>query len=267
MTAHSVTPRHPLLPDRLRSCAVFVGSDDGLDRWPGLRSPQEAAGALARVLTSLSRGAAFHREGTTLLLGPRRPAEVLDALRDAAAQASDVLLFFYAGAGYPLERGLALGVAGTDPRRPAGTGVDLDEVAAVMRASTAARRAVVLDCAYAGLATSRCTGAAPAPSLLAAGSSSFSPMTDPFTETLVEGLTGGVQDGPEVLDLPTLRHAVEAAYARTRYYVENEFIGGPSHVLLQGGGELALGVNPAFGVPDRPGALPARPDVVDAQES
>ncbi|MDX2683485.1 hypothetical protein [Streptomyces soliscabiei] len=86
-------------------------------------------------------------------------------------------------------------------------------------------------------------------------------------ETLVDGLTGGVQEGPETLDLVTLHNAIEAAYTRTRYYVENEYIGGPSHVLLRGGRELALGTNPAFGLPNRSGALPPHPDVVDEQES
>ncbi|MCZ0985013.1 hypothetical protein [Streptomyces diastatochromogenes] len=204
---------------------------------------------------------------STLLLGPERPADVLDALRHAAEAASDVLLFWYAGCGFTREGGLVFGVMDTDPRHPADTGVALDAVAEIMSTSQAGRPAVILDCDHAAIATTRFTGTAPAPSLMGAETSSFRPMADPFTETLVDGLTDGVQEGPEALDLVTLHNAIEAAYTRTRYYVENEYIGGPSHVLLRGGRELALGINPAFGLPNRSGALPPHPDVVDAQES
>lgn len=157
----------------------------------------------------------------------------------------------------------------TDPRHAADTdtGVDVNAVAEIMSTGRAARPAVILDCDHATTATTRFTGTDPAPALMAAETSSFRPMADPFTETLVDGLTNGVQEGPEALDLVTLHNAIEAAYTRTRYYVENEYIGGPSHVLLRGGRELALAMNPAFALPNHPGALPPHPDVVHAQES
>ncbi|MEU3657361.1 hypothetical protein AB0E67_32165 [Streptomyces sp. NPDC032161] len=267
MTVPPVPPRHALLPDRERSRAVLVASNAGLRQWPSLRQPAELTARLAQALTSPGPGGAFHRKNTALLLGPERPADVLDALRHAAETASDVLLFWYAGRGFPREGGLAFGVTESDPQHAADTGVDLDAVAEIMSTGRAARRVVVLDCDHAATATTRFTGTAPAPSLMAAETSSFWPMADPFTETLVDGLTGGVQEGPETLDLVTLHDAIEAAYTRTRYYVENEYIGGPSHVLLRGGRELALGVNPAFGLPNGSGALPPHPDVVHAQES
>lgn len=266
VTVPQVRPRHPLLPDRARSHAVLVASNTGSRQLPSSRRPEEVTARLARVLTSPGPDGAFHARNTTLVLGAERPADVLDALLHAAGAASDVLLFWYAGRGLLHEDTLTFGALGTDAPYPAGAGVELAAVAQIMTTSQAVRPAVLLDCDYAAVATTRFTGTAPAPSLLAADASSFWPMADPFTETLIEGLTGGVQDGPEMLDLVTLRDAVAAAHTRTRYCVENEFIGGPAGVLVRGGAELALGGNPAFG-PNGSGALPPHPDAVDARES
>lgn len=55
----------------------------------------------------------------------------------------------------------------TDPDHLPGTGVALDAVAEIMSTSQAARPAVILDCGYAAIATTRFTGTAPAPSLMA----------------------------------------------------------------------------------------------------
>ncbi|MEV7283242.1 hypothetical protein AB0O01_01520 [Streptomyces sp. NPDC093252] len=240
-------PRHPLLPERERSRAVLVGSSAGLRHAPSLGEPEALAGRLARVLTAPGPGGAFHRGSTRAFPGVERPDEVLDALRESADAASDVLLVWFAG--------------GPD------SGIGLDAVAGIVGASRAARPVVLLDCGQVGTALAAFAAAAPTASVMAAGTSSFWPLSDPFTETLIDGLVEGVQDGPEALDLATLRHAIEAVHTRTRYYVENEHIGGPSRVLLEGDGtRVALGLNPAYGV-DRPGALPPHPDVVDAQES
>ncbi|MET8829888.1 hypothetical protein ABZX40_29630 [Streptomyces sp. NPDC004610] len=241
-------PRHPLLPERERSRAVLVGSSAGLRHEPSVGEPEALAGRLARVLTVPGPGGAFYRGNTRAFPGVERPGEVLDVLREYAEAASDVLMFWFAGG--------------------PGSGIGLDAVAGIVGGSRAARPVVVLDCGDVDTALGTFAGSAPRAVVMAAGTPSFWPLGDPFTETLVDGLVEGVQDGPEALDLETLRHAIEAVHTRTRYYVENEHIGGPSRVLLEGDGatRLALGLNPAYGV-DRPGALPSHPDVVDAQES
>lgn len=260
-------PRHALLPDRGRSRAVLVGSSAGLRHWLYLREPEEAARSLALALTSSGPDGAFDPKSTTLLLAPERPADVLDAVRHAAEEASDVLLFCYAGHSFRHDEELTFGVMDTDRRRLTDTSVGLDAVAEIMSTSQATRPVVILDCDHADMEGARFTGTAPAPSLFAACQSSFWPTPDPFIKTLVAGLRAGVQDGPEVLDLVTLQNAIEADYARTRYYVENEYIGAPSRLLLQGGRELALGINPAFGDPNSPGTLPFNSAVVDEQEA
>ncbi|MFF2848248.1 hypothetical protein ACFVT5_18290 [Streptomyces sp. NPDC058001] len=266
-TVPPVPPRPTLLPVREHSRAVFVGSSACLPQsTSAIRQPEEVTDRLTEVLTSPGPHGALHRQGTTCVRDPERPADVLDALRQAAELASDVLLFFYAGSAFLHGSGLVLGVGETDHRRPAETGVALDTVAEIMSTGRAARPVVILDCDYGDLAAHRFAEAVPGLSLLAAGTSSFRPTVDPFTATLIEGLTGGVQDGPETLDLVTLQNAIEADFTRTRYFVENEYIGGPSSVLARGGRNLALGVNPAFGR-NGSGALPPHPDVVHEQEA
>ncbi|AZQ39231.1 hypothetical protein EJ357_42140 [Streptomyces cyaneochromogenes] len=260
MTAPSDQLRPALLPARERSRAVLVGSSFGL----GSSAAADVTRRLAtEALTSEgSGGGAFRRENTTLLLDPERPADVLGAVRHAAEAASDVLLFQFAGKDFYHEERLFLGVGGTDPCRLEDTGVSLEAVADIMSASQAARLVVILECGYPDVAASALATTAPRVSVLA-GPLSFGFSDDPFTETLVRGLVKGVQGGPEVLDLLTLKNAMEGAYAETRYCVENEYIGAPSRVVLRGGGDVALGVNPAFGAPKGNGALPPHPDAVD----
>ncbi|MEH1014796.1 hypothetical protein V6U90_17000 [Micromonospora sp. CPCC 206060] len=265
MTAPSERPRHALLPDRERSHAVLVGSSAGLRHWIFLRQAEEVASQLASALASPGPGGAFHWRNTTLVLGPQRPADILDAVRHAAEAASDVLLFYYAGGGYQHDGEFAFGVTDTDRQHLADTGVSPSTVAGIMSTSQATRPVVILDCYPAVVAPF--TSLTPTPTVLTASTSSFQPMGDPFSETLVAGLTRGVQEGPEVLDLVTLQNAIEAAYTQIRYDVENEYIGGPSHVVLHGSHELALGINPAFGRPNGFGALPPNAAFVDEREA
>ncbi|WP_418955409.1 hypothetical protein [Streptomyces tritici] len=261
MTAAEDRPRHLLLPDPERSRAVLVGSGAGLDRPAEVTEPTRRLAVEA--LTGAGSGTgAFHPENVTLLLDPERPEDVLAAVREAADAASDVLLFQFAGRSFLRGDRLFLGVRGTDPERPEDTGVGAAEIAGIMGAGRAARVVVALECSWPDAAASAWTEAAPRASVLA-GPSSFEYTEDPFTGTLVHALLKGVQQGPQVLDLVALGNAMEAAYAETRYCVENEYIGAPSGVLLRGGADVALGVNPAFGAAKDVGALPPHPDVVD----
>ncbi|WP_367318195.1 hypothetical protein [Streptomyces sp. HUAS ZL42] len=259
--AASLNPlRHALLPDRERSYTVLVGSGYGLPN----SEPEEVTLRLAADALA-GRGGAFHPRNTTLLLGPKRQADVLDAVLRASKAASDVLLFQFAGKDFRREDELFLGVRDTDPQHLDDTGVQLAALTEIMSASQARRRVVILECGWPDLAASTVTRMLPDASLLA-GPSSFEFTDDPFTQTLVQGLAGGVEQGPEALDLVTLKNAIEAAYAHTRYYVENEYIGAPSRVVLRGGTDVALGLNPAYGT-QKPGSLPPHPDYVDQRES
>ena len=102
--------------------------------------------------------------------------------------------------------------------------------------------------------------------LLGAERSSFRFSGDRFAQTPLQGLQQGVEEGPEVLDLVTLKDGIEAGYAELRYRVEDECIGGPSALTVHRGREVALGVNRAHGAAGSRAALPPNPAVVHARE-
>lgn len=96
MTVSSL-PRHPLLPDLVHSRAVLVGHDDGVPGMRGRWGPAEMTRRLAEVLNSPEAGMAFRGSHTRVLVNPGDPAEVLDAVEEAVASASDALLFYCVG--------------------------------------------------------------------------------------------------------------------------------------------------------------------------
>jgi hypothetical protein len=231
--------------------------------------------ALAEALVSAGTGAPF-REGTVeVLVDGDSAASVLAAVQRAAAAASDVLLLYYAGSGSRHDAFL-FGEAGPRSKSLVDEDPTLRTVADVMRDSRAARLVVLLDCDSARTAVSYftrmtlpdTTSATRTLSLLAPEESSFWFATDSFTETLTEGLWAGVDGGPEVLDLVTLRNAVYAAFTEVRYRVENEYIGAPGELLLHGGGDVALGVNRAT-LPRLHGLrpLPLNAEIVNEREA
>ncbi len=124
----------------------------------------------------------------------------------------------------------------------------LGEIARIIAGAEAVRSVVVLDGVGFGLFREH------APASFVLGGSSFGPPDGdqlcPFTPTLVSGLVHGVREGPEVLDLLTLRNAVEASFDEARYYVEDEWVGGPSRLTVRHPPRfrmVALGANPVFG--------------------
>ncbi|MFF5808995.1 hypothetical protein [Streptomyces sp. NPDC012746] len=256
MATDAPQQRHALLPDLARSRAVLVACDNDAVRVPELQ-PSARTARLAQALTSPDAAGAFHPDAVMVVTAHRHPAEVLDAVRRAAEEASDVLLLHYVGSG-PRHREFALPSA--DPRSE-GT-APLRTVADIVLESRAARRVVLLDCedfeTASGLfAGSPSPGGAEAagglclmgkpPSLYFGSGDEAIPAGDEFTATLAEALRSGVADGPEVLDVVTLRNAVEGRWAQLGYGVENEYVTAPDTLSLVGGHDVALGGNIAFG--------------------
>ncbi|MBT2470569.1 hypothetical protein J7E97_22540 [Streptomyces sp. ISL-66] len=256
MATDAPQQRPALLPDLERSRAVLVACDDDAVR---VRESQPAARAaqLAETLISPAIGMAFRPENVTVVTSWQHPAEVFDAVRRAAEEASDVLLFHYVGSGsHHREFVLPRAVPGSEGLAPLRTVADL------VRRSPAARRVVLLDCEDFE-ATSCCFTRDPrpggagtssalslvgkAPSLYFSSGDDMIPAGDEFTGTLAEALRSGVTDGPEVLDLVTLRNAVEGRWAQLGYWVENEHVAVPDTLSLVGGHDVALGKNIAFG--------------------
>ncbi|SCL32690.1 hypothetical protein GA0074692_3380 [Micromonospora pallida] len=288
MTANTTPRRHPLLPVLAGSRAVLVGrdtpdpdADHGFGH--GYESAVEATRALARTLTSPTIGTPFLEAHTEQLVRGESPDAVIDAVRRAAAAASDTLLFSYAATG-PEHWETPEG-AEQWTEDPGSLRSVLRRVADLMWDSAATRLVVLLDCGSAQVAVRHFTRPdRPAGhrhgaqlSLLGAGRVMlFGSEIDPFTSTLTRALQAGVDGGPEALNLVALGHAVEAKFTELRYQVENEYIPGAKQLFFHGGHEVALGINRAFPPDDRdvalryppryPGAFFAHPDAVSEAE-
>ncbi|SCL25605.1 hypothetical protein GA0074694_4269 [Micromonospora inyonensis] len=240
----------------------------------GYESAVAAIGALARTLASRDTGTPFLGTHIEQLVRGESPDAVIDAVRRAAAAATDVLLFSYAATGQ--EHGEAPDGGEQWAGYPGGRRSVLARVADVMRDSGATRLVVLLDCGDAVTAAphfiqppppARPRHRAPLSLLGASRGLLFGSEIDPFTSTLTRALQAGVNGGPETLDLVTLRDAVEAEFTELRYRVENEYVPGAKQLLLHGGHEVALGINRAY--PPDPayppryrGAFFAHPDAV-----
>ncbi|MEU4565555.1 hypothetical protein [Micromonospora sp. NPDC023956] len=234
----------------------------------------QATKALARALSSPNIGTPFLEAHTEQLVGGESPDTVIDAVRRAAAASSDTLLFSYA------ETGPESLDSPDGAEQPGSERSMLARVADLMWDSGATRLVVLLDCGSAEIAAQHFVRPTPAgrpqrgPSVSVLGASRwmlFGSEIDPFMSTLTEALQAGVNDGPQTLDLVTLRNAVEAKFTELRYMVENEYIPGAKQLLLHGGHEVALGLNRAFPPSSRypshyPGSFFAHPDAVREAE-
>ncbi|MFI1990989.1 hypothetical protein [Actinoplanes sp. NPDC020271] len=219
------------------SRAVLVGRDVpepdvdyGLGR--GWESAELATTQLSQVLLSPAHQT-FATTSVAELVGNSSPAEVIEAMRGAAAAVSDTLLFSYCVTG------------------PISDQSELATVAQIMRDSAATRLVVLLDCPDFALSLShflRLVDTEPdRMSLLAGGRDMlFTSEIDPLTSNLAEAIAVGVEGGPEALDLASLRDAVRAKYTALREAVENEWIPGVKSLICRGGDRVALGINLAM---------------------
>ncbi|GAA2156071.1 hypothetical protein GCM10009760_56630 [Kitasatospora kazusensis] len=159
--AHQVTPRHvspggaqARAVDHRRSRVVLVGT-------PAYDDPR-----LADIPVVANNVAGLHQVLTDPQLGGFDPgtcwsapdtvsvAETGDLLARAAAEAEDLLLFYYSGHGLlePRRRELYLSLSATRPDRPQFTALPFAAVRDVFLDSRAAVRAVILDSCFSGRA-------------------------------------------------------------------------------------------------------------------
>lgn len=143
-------------PDPAKSRCVLVGVTD-YPHLGDLPAVGQNCADLASTLTD-PRIWGVPRDHCRQVLNPRTPREVLDAVTAAAEAAEDTLVVYFAGHGLSASGGEALhlclpGAAppGTAPGEPTGT-VAWSSVRSIVLASPAARRVVILDCCYSGLA-------------------------------------------------------------------------------------------------------------------
>ncbi|WP_372349543.1 tetratricopeptide repeat protein [Streptomyces sp. KL116D] len=142
-------------PNPGRSRAVLLGTatyteDPLLPDVPAVRNDVRD---LRRLLTEGQPGA-FSAETTRVVLDPETPRDLGLPLLEAARQAEDVFLVYYAGHGMigPERRQLYLGLAKSVAEAPSFTAFPFQGIREAFLASPARNRVLILDCCFSGRA-------------------------------------------------------------------------------------------------------------------
>ncbi|WP_330242655.1 MULTISPECIES: caspase, EACC1-associated type [unclassified Streptomyces] len=204
-----------VLPDPGASRAVLIGTSryEHLEQLPAVSNNLTALAGLLSGPLSLRMPA----PNVTIIENPRDPSTVVDPLRQAAAEATDTLLVYYAGHGLiDPHDALALAMPHTQPGRIE-TSLIYDWLRHILLGCRAQRHIVLLDCCYSGLALGRMSApqgladhaAVEGTFLLAASAetcTALAPVGDThtaFTGALLDTLRHGIPGGPPLLDLET----------------------------------------------------------------
>jgi hypothetical protein len=250
------------LPDPLRSRAVLVSvtefHDPGLDALP---QAQPSADELADAL-SAPRGL-LRWDRITRIHDPRTAAEVLGPLREAAADAPDLLLFCYVGHGVLDGNRVHFALPDTDQASPATTALPARQVLELLQQSPVRHRLAWLDCCFAGLALD--LPDAGDVSVLTAADRTRKALAPPtlrttlFADAVLTLLREGVPDGPAHLDLPLIHRHIEIALGQVPSGMPRRTRPpNPCHRLTHTSADLALAPNPAHGTAHTREGLRAR---------
>ncbi|MFG3256434.1 caspase family protein [Streptomyces sp. NPDC048172] len=212
----------PRLPDPGASRAVLIGvaAYQHLEQLP-------AVTANVRDLSEALRDTmvwGLPREHCATVSDPDGVPAMLDPVAQAAEEATDTLLVYFAGHGlrHPDSADLYMALSGSRAHIPY-TAVAYEHLRAALREARARRRVLILDCCFSGRAvTALDAGGETAPPIdvdgvyvLAAAArdrAALAPDGEPhtaFTRELLDVLRLGVQGGPELIDLDTLYRALD----------------------------------------------------------
>ncbi|MEV7099735.1 transporter substrate-binding domain-containing protein [Amycolatopsis sp. NPDC051045] len=256
-----------LLADVTRSRAVLVGTGH-YRTLPRLPAVPRGTHRLATALTD-PRAWGLPEPHCRVLTDPGSAATVLDAVRGAAAEASDLLVLYLAGHGFvdPDADELYLALPATETDRP-WTALPYEWLRRAMRHPTvrARRKLIVLDCCYSGIALG---GSLSTPGRLgdrvaisgacvltatAETRTALAPRGEPytaFTGELLTILTDGVPGGPDLLDVETIYHQLHARLqARNRPLPQMRSRNGGHRIPLVR--NLAAPAGPSLPAPARP---------------
>ena len=262
-----------VLPDPGASRAVLVGTGhyQHLDQLPAVSNNLRALAGLLSGPLSLQLPA----QHVTVIENPAAAHTVVREVRQAAAEATDTLIVYFAGHGLidPQDM-LSLALPHTEFGRVE-TGLPYDWLRQVLLLdSRAERHVVILDCCYSGLALGRMStspgladqAAVEGSFLLAAAAetrTALAPVGDTytaFTGALLDTLRHGIPGGPELLDLGTIyRHLRLTLGARGHPVPQARDRNSGAQVAL-GRNHAALPASPASALPGTETARGPRPD-------
>ncbi|MFI8347217.1 caspase family protein [Streptomyces sp. NPDC085596] len=134
-----------------RSRAVLFGVHD-FDELPSLDGVRHNVSALSDLLTSDDVGA-LAPEDCTVVPADGTQQHLLDSIHDAAREATDLLLIYYAGHGHfgGHDRAFLLATRGSSAQRPYHS-VKYSDIRDLVSRSPAQRKVVVIDCCFSGRA-------------------------------------------------------------------------------------------------------------------
>lgn len=252
-----------VLPDPGASRAVLVGTGRyaHLEQLPAVSNNLQALASLLCGPLSLQLPA----QHVTVVEDPVAAHTVVGAVRQAAAEATDTLVVYFAGHGLvDAQDQLSLALPHTEFGRVE-TGLPYDWLRQVfLLDSRAERHVVILDCCYSGLALGRMGAGSPLADqaavegsfLLAAAAETRTALAPvgqtytAFTGALLDTLRRGIPGGPVLLDLA-------AVYRHVRVMLEARGHPVPQARDRNSGAQVALGRNhaalPAAPVPATPG--------------
>lgn len=246
-----------VLPDPGASRAVLVGTGryEHLEQLPAVSNNLQALAGLLRGPLSLQLPTGH----VTVVEDPVAAHTVVGAVRQAAAEATDTLVVYFAGHGLvDAQDQLTLALPHTEFGRVE-TGLPYDWLRQVLLLdSRAERHVVILDCCYSGLALGRMSAGSPLADqaavegsfLLAAAAETRTALAPvgqrytAFTGALLDTLRRGIPGGPVLLDLA-------AVYRHVRLTLEARGHPVPQARDRNSGAQVALGRNHA--------ALPVAP--------
>jgi actin-like ATPase involved in cell morphogenesis len=140
-------------PDPVACRAVLVGVSNYAepDRWLALPTVRANIDGLRRALTDPDLWG-LPPEHCTDLIDPTDRGQVLQAVHEAADDARDLVILYYAGHGAVSDSNLLLTLASTTTRSLRYNSVEYATVRAILNERRAAHAVVLLDCCFSGLA-------------------------------------------------------------------------------------------------------------------
>ncbi|WUH92537.1 caspase family protein [Streptomyces sp. NBC_00433] len=145
-------------PDKATSRAVFIGTTEyhPSTRLQQLANVDSGVRRLRHLLCERAEAVFDGESCPAPLLNPARGRVVLEALGQAATEAEDVLLVYYAGHAISLQKGnedrLYLVLSEAEYPHPDWESLDFGEVRGILRKSRARVRILILDCCFSGVA-------------------------------------------------------------------------------------------------------------------